>query len=184
MRHGRIHGRHMVLDRILHHAASATDFKEIINRRGSCTRSSFRTIPRRQRVVYWAMRAVLLVLAASALFAQQPILYSRTTYNSASYAPFGLPNAAIARGSVFTIFGENLGPAQSPALSFPLSATLGGVSISVTQRGVTDLHFAGADQRRDALHSHGRPGDAAAHASDHQEQRHYHPDRRLGPGCL
>jgi len=126
----------MVLDRILHHAASATDFKEIINRRGSCTRSSFRTIPRRQRVVYWAMRAVLLVLAASALFAQQPILYFRTTYNAASYAPFGLPNAAIARGSVFTVFGENLGPAQSPALAFPLSATLGGVSINVTQSGV------------------------------------------------
>ena len=81
------------------------------------------------------MRVVLLVFAASALFAQQPILYFRTAYNAASYAPFGLPNAAIARGSVFTVFGENLGPAQSPALAFPLSMTLGGVSIRVTESG-------------------------------------------------
>src|ERR1700730_4479334 len=87
------------------------------------------------------MRVVLLVLSASALLAQQPILYTHGTYNAASFAPFGLPNAPIARGSVFTIFGENLGPAQSPALSFPLSATLGGVSISVTQRGVTTQAF-------------------------------------------
>lgn len=82
------------------------------------------------------MRGVLLVFAASAVFAQQPILYFRTAVNAASYAPFGLPNGAIARGSVFSVFGENLGPAQSPSLAFPLSATLGGVSISVTQSGV------------------------------------------------
>jgi uncharacterized protein (TIGR03437 family) len=87
------------------------------------------------------MRVVLLFFAAGVLFAQQPILYSRNTYNAASYAPFGLPNAAIARGSVFTVFGENLGPAQSPSLAFPLSATLGGVSISVTQSGVVTQAF-------------------------------------------
>ena len=87
------------------------------------------------------MRLVLLIFAASALFAQQPILYHRGTVNAASLAPFGLPNAPIARGSVFTVFGENLGPAQSPALSFPLSATLGGVSIGVTQNGVASQAF-------------------------------------------
>ncbi len=70
-------------------------------------------------------------------FAQQPILYYRGTVNAASLAPFGLPNAPIARGSVFTVFGENLGPAQSPALAFPLSTTLGGVALTVTQSGVT-----------------------------------------------
>src|SRR5580704_5126497 len=83
------------------------------------------------------MRFVLLVFSASALFAQQPIVYNRGTVNAASYAPPGLPNAPIARGSVFTVFGENLGPAQSPTLSFPLSTTLGGVSLNVTQGGVT-----------------------------------------------
>ena len=83
------------------------------------------------------MRFVLLLVAAGPLFAQQPVVYNRGTVNAASFAPPGLPNASIARGSVFSVFGENLGPAQSPALSFPLSAILGGVSVSVTQSGTT-----------------------------------------------
>ncbi len=87
------------------------------------------------------MRFLLPFLSASALLAQQPVLYYRGTVNAASLAPFGLPNAPIARGSVFTVFGEKLGPAQSPDLSFPLSSTLGGVSISVTQSGVIAQAF-------------------------------------------
>src|ERR1700744_5495538 len=84
------------------------------------------------------MRGILLLLALTApAVAQQPVLYYRGAVNAASLAPFGLPNAPIARGSVFTVFGENLGPAQSPALSFPLSTTLGGVALSVTQGGTT-----------------------------------------------
>ncbi len=80
---------------------------------------------------------LLLVVAAGALFAQQPILYSRGAVNAASYAPAGLPNAPIARGSVFAIFGEKLGPAQFQQVSaFPFGTALGGVSISVTQSGV------------------------------------------------
>jgi uncharacterized protein (TIGR03437 family) len=82
------------------------------------------------------MRSVLLLLSTGALFGQQPIIYYREAVNAASYAPFGLPNAPIARGSIFTVFGENLGPQKSPGLTFPLSHTLGGVSISVTQNGV------------------------------------------------
>src|ERR1700760_3793563 len=83
------------------------------------------------------MRAIFLLLAVTSFtFAQQPILYYRGTVNAASLAPFGLPNAPIARGSIFTVFGENLGPTQSPALAFPLSATLGGVSLTLTQGGV------------------------------------------------
>jgi len=87
------------------------------------------------------MRWGLLFLWVGTLFAQQPILYYRGTVNAASYVPFGLPNAPIARGSIFTVFGENLGPAQSPALSFPLSTTLAGVSLGVTQSGVTTQVF-------------------------------------------
>lgn len=83
------------------------------------------------------MRFVLLVLGTGAVLAQQPIVYNRGTVNAASYAPPGLPNGPIALGSVFSVFGENLGPAQSPALSFPLPATLGGVSVSITQTGTT-----------------------------------------------
>ena len=63
-------------------------------------------------------------------------------YNAASFAPFGLPNAAIARGSVFTVFGENLGPTPSQsASSFPLATTLAGVSLSVTQNGIVTQVF-------------------------------------------
>ncbi len=84
------------------------------------------------------MRVFLLILAASALFGQQPIVYYRGTVNAASLAPFGLPNAPIAQGSIFTVFGENLGPATPQTVSaFPLSTTFNGVSISVTQNGVT-----------------------------------------------
>src|SRR5579863_5503479 len=87
------------------------------------------------------MRIALVLLSGCALFAQQPILYYRGAVNAASLAPFGLPNAPIARGSVFTVFGENLGPAQSPALAFPLSTTLGGVALTVTQNGTPTSAF-------------------------------------------
>src|ERR1035441_7690072 len=88
------------------------------------------------------MRLVLLIFAASALFAQQPIVYNRGTVNAASLAPFGLPNAPIARGSIFTVFGEKLGPTQGRQVSaFPLSTTFGGVSISVTQSGIVTQAF-------------------------------------------
>jgi uncharacterized protein (TIGR03437 family) len=84
------------------------------------------------------MRAIvfLFLFSSFVLFAQQPILYNRGTVNAVSLAPFGVPNAPIARGSIFTVSGENLGPATSQTVStFPLSTTFGGVSISVTQNG-------------------------------------------------
>jgi uncharacterized protein (TIGR03437 family) len=57
--------------------------------------------------------------------------------NAASYANPVLPTSGIAQGSLFTIFGSNLGPSSSPALAFPLSTTLGGVSIAVSQSAKT-----------------------------------------------
>ena len=87
------------------------------------------------------MRLLIFGLLSACCYAQQPILHTHGTYNAASYAPFGLPNAAIARGSIFAIFGENLGPAQSPSLAFPLSTTLGGVSVNVTQNGTVTQCF-------------------------------------------
>lgn len=87
------------------------------------------------------MRAVLLLFTAGWAAAQQPILYNRGAVNAASLAPFGLPNAALARGGILSVFGEHLGPAQSPALSFPLSTTLGGVSLTITEGAtVTQLY--------------------------------------------
>jgi uncharacterized protein (TIGR03437 family) len=88
------------------------------------------------------MRFVIIVLTAGAVFAAQPILYNRGAVNAASLAPAGLPNAPIALGSIFTVFGENLGPAQAQAATnFPLSSTLAGVSLSVTQNGVVTQAF-------------------------------------------
>jgi uncharacterized protein (TIGR03437 family) len=49
----------------------------------------------------------------------------------------GLPGGAIARGSIFSIFGSNIGPASSPSLAFPLQTTLGNVSITVTNGSTT-----------------------------------------------
>ena len=51
--------------------------------------------------------------------------------------PAGLPGGAIARGSIFLITGKNLGPDTTPDLSDPLQASLGGVSVTVTQGAVT-----------------------------------------------
>ena len=81
---------------------------------------------------------LLFVLSSSFLFAQQPIVYYRGVVNAASLAPFGLPNAPIAAGSIFTVFGENLGPATGQSVSaFPLGTTFQGVSIGITQGTVT-----------------------------------------------
>ena len=68
----------------------------------------------------------------------QPFISYRNILNAASYAPAGLPGGSIARGSVFSIFGTNLGPTNSPALAFPLGITLAGVSIRVTGSSAVD----------------------------------------------
>ncbi len=61
----------------------------------------------------------------------QPAIFRNGIVNAASLAPVGLPNSSIAQGSMFSIFGTALGPAASPALSWPLQTTLGGVSVDV-----------------------------------------------------
>jgi uncharacterized protein (TIGR03437 family) len=66
--------------------------------------------------------------------AQPPLIYNRSIYNAASFMPAGVPAGAIAQGSIFTIFGAQLGPTKAvTASSFPLGTTLGGVSITVVQ---------------------------------------------------
>src|SRR3974390_2418979 len=78
-----------------------------------------------------AFSVMALALAATAA-AQTPTIRSGLdgVVNNASYAPRGLPNSSIAQGSIFAIFGSNLGPAalaQQP--SYPLQTTLGGTSV-------------------------------------------------------
>ena len=82
-------------------------------------------------------RFLLLLISAAALQPQSPFIYYRGVVNVASYMPPSLPSGGIAQGAQFSIFGANLGPATSPALTFPLSTSLAGVTISVTQGTTT-----------------------------------------------
>lgn len=63
----------------------------------------------------------LFVTGSASWLAAQPNVYSGGVVNADSLVPAGLPNANIAQGSIFSIFGTGLGPASSPALSFPCS---------------------------------------------------------------
>ena len=78
----------------------------------------------------------LLLISATGLFAQLPLVYYRGVLNVASSMAPGLPGGAIARGAMFTFYGRNMGPANSPPLSFPLGNNLGGVVITITQGNV------------------------------------------------
>jgi uncharacterized protein (TIGR03437 family) len=80
-------------------------------------------------------RLIFLTVLGSSWLAAQPTIYTGGIVNADSLVPAGLPNANIAQGSIFSVFGTNLGPAQSPGLSFPLQTTLGGVSVQVTSGG-------------------------------------------------
>ncbi len=78
------------------------------------------------------------LLTASA-FAQVTISRGGVV-NAATFAIPGLPNSGIAQGSIFTIFGNNLGPDPAEfGFSFPLpTLTPGGkVSVNVTVDGTT-----------------------------------------------
>jgi len=72
------------------------------------------------------------------LCAQLPIIYSHGVTNAGSYTALGLSTGSIALGSIFTIFGTNLGPATGVQVSsFPLGTTFNGVSIKVIQGTIT-----------------------------------------------
>ncbi|MBI1354424.1 MAG: hypothetical protein GC160_08760 [Acidobacteria bacterium] len=85
-----------------------------------------------QRAVCAAVLPALLAATAAA----KPFIFYRGVVNAASFAPQGLPNGAVARGSIFTLFGRGLGPAEPATVSaFPLQDSLAGVSIEVCQAG-------------------------------------------------
>ena len=69
-----------------------------------------------------------------AIFAQVPTIFMHGVTNAGSYTASGLAAGAIAQGSIFTIFGKNLGPATGVQVSkFPLDPTFNNVSIKITQ---------------------------------------------------
>lgn len=88
------------------------------------------------------MRTVLSLSIPALLFittaaAQKPTVGG--VVNAASYIQPGLPNYGIAQGSIFVVFGTNMGPATLMQAGFPLpSATgLAGTSVQVTVNNVT-----------------------------------------------
>ena len=68
----------------------------------------------------------------------QPFINYRGVVNGASYTPPGLSGSQIAQGSIFSIFGQGIGPATLAQVSgFPLLTTLAGVSVHVIQGHTT-----------------------------------------------
>jgi uncharacterized protein (TIGR03437 family) len=82
---------------------------------------------------------ILIVLVALTAHAQAPTIGA--VVNAASYALTALPNSGIAQGSIFIVFGSNMGPAALTfASGFPLPTTLpasNGTSVRVTVSGTT-----------------------------------------------
>ncbi len=100
-----------------------------------------------QRKLYFCLAALA---APGVAMAQNPAVSPGGIVNHFSYALPGLPNANIAQGSIFDIFGSNMGP-QSLAqfAGFPIPTTIAGVSVRVTVSGTsTDmlLFFVSATQ--------------------------------------
>jgi uncharacterized protein (TIGR03437 family) len=79
------------------------------------------------------------ICAALPLAAQnKPTVRSNGVVNAASFAGPGMPNFAIAQGSIFNVFGSGLGPAALVQSSgFPVPTSLAGTSMTVTVGGTT-----------------------------------------------
>src|SRR5690349_23146531 len=86
-----------------------------------------------------ALRIAIGVSFAAALYAQ-PVVNQGGVLNAGSYAIDGTPNAGIAQGSMFVIFGSGMGPAVLQQVSsFPLPKTLAGTSVQVTAANGTKV---------------------------------------------
>ena len=67
----------------------------------------------------------------------QPTVATGGVLNVASYTRVGLPGGSIAQGSMFVVYGGNLGTTSTGALSFPLQTSMNGTSIKVTSGSTT-----------------------------------------------
>jgi uncharacterized protein (TIGR03437 family) len=84
------------------------------------------------------VKAIWLLLSVSIPAFAQPYIYYRGIVNVASYMAPALPAGSLAQGGMVAIFGAKLGPATGvQATAFPLSTTLSGVSVTVTQNTTT-----------------------------------------------
>jgi uncharacterized protein (TIGR03437 family) len=80
------------------------------------------------------------LLSSATILIAKPVIYPHSVVNAASFFAPGLPAGSIAQGSIFSLFGTGLGPAQGMQQSaFPLTTTVAGVSIQVKQ-GATSVN--------------------------------------------
>jgi uncharacterized protein (TIGR03437 family) len=95
------------------------------------------------------LKFLLLTLAAQVLLAQTPTISTGGVLNHFSYALRGMPNSGIAQGSIFDIYGTNMGSTTLTQAGFPLPTTISGTSVQVTIAGATTdafLFFAAQNQ--------------------------------------
>ena len=92
----------------------------------------------------WKFRAIFLLqlICAVALptgrLHAEPLIFFRAIVNAASFMPPDGPGGSIARGSIFTIFGRDIGPVTRATVSaFPLETTFQNVSVEIIQGSVT-----------------------------------------------
>jgi len=79
--------------------------------------------------------ATLCAFSALPTFAQPTIA---SIVSSATYLPAGLPNSAIAQGSIFIIFGSNMGPVTLTQVeAYPVPKELAGTSVTVSVGGTS-----------------------------------------------
>lgn len=109
-----------------------------------------------RRLLCAALGALICSTAASAAVAPGGVV------NAASFGPFGFPGSKIARGSLFLVFGTDLGaPDLAQATEFPLPTTLAGTSVQVETGGVVVdcvMVFTTPGQIAALLPSSARPG--------------------------
>ncbi len=77
--------------------------------------------------------SIAFVLASGTLLAQSPA--PAAVLNPASNILAGLPNSGIAQGSIFVVYGTNLGPttlAQASSIPLPTTEGVGGTSVKIT----------------------------------------------------
>ncbi len=81
-------------------------------------------------------------LLYSAALNAQPVVAEGGALNAASFTRVGLPGDGLARGGMFAVFGQGIGPATlDEAEGIPLTTQLAGTSIAVTVGGTTVSPF-------------------------------------------
>jgi len=116
---------------------------------------------RMNKLIQFCPLLLLVALVLSPALQAQPVITG--VLNAASYAVPGLPHSAIAQGSMFVVFGQDLAQEQLVVATAPLSTELGGCSIRVSGGGVTAdavLYYTSAAQVAAILPSRIPEGDA------------------------